>query len=114
MEFDDAVCRLGWPLRADPMLMGAATASPHRPFGGTVPLRSLLSRNIHNLLTAGRCISSSYAAQGSLRVAGTALALGQAAGLAAVRIANSPDLAIPSGAEPEVAAAIRTALEQGL
>ena len=114
MEFDDAVCRLAWPLRADPMLMGEATASPHHPFGGTVPLRSLLSRNIQNLLTAGRCISSSYAAQGSLRVAGTALALGQAAGLAAVRIANSPDLAIPAGAEPEVAATIRTALEQGL
>ncbi len=112
--FEDAVCRLGWPLMADPLVMGAPASGSTGFSTATVPLRSLLSSNIHNLLLAGRCISSAYSVQGSLRVAGTAAALGQAAGLAAAMIARSPTQSIPSGEEPRAAATIRTALETGL
>ena len=114
VPFDDAVCRLGWPLMADPMLMGAMSSLPKRQPEAFVPLRSLLSKNIRNLLMAGRCVASSYTAQGALRVAGAALAIGHAAGLAAVQAARSPQSAIPEGAEAGIAAAIRPALERGL
>ena len=113
-EFDDAVCRLAWPLMADPMLMGTAAGNPKLPPAARVPLRSLLSRNIQNLLMAGRCISSSYTVQGSLRVAGTAVALGQAAGLAAAAVARSSTSTISEGEEPVVASTIRAALDKGL
>lgn len=112
--FDDALCRLGWPLLADPLLMGAMPGLPKPPPATFIPLRSLLSKNIRNLIVAGRCVSSSYTAQGALRVAGAALAIGQAAGLAAAHAARSPDLSILEGAEADMAATIRPALNQGL
>ena len=51
------------------------------PFG--IPYRSLYSRNIRNLLFAGRQISASHMAQSSIRVMGTCAVTGQAAGTAA-------------------------------
>lgn len=63
---------------------------------------------------AGRCISSAYVAQGALRVIGTSLAIGQAAGLAAVETARSEEQSIPENQEAEVAAKIRSVLEIGL
>jgi hypothetical protein len=52
-----------------------------RPYG--IPLRSLYSRNVHNLLMAGRPISGSYVAFSSTRVLCTGSVVGQAAGTAA-------------------------------
>lgn len=63
---------------------------------------------------AGRCISSAYVAQGALRVIGTSLAIGQAAGLVAVETARSEEQSIPENQESEVAARIRAVLETGL
>ena len=51
------------------------------PYG--IPLRSLYSRNIENLLTAGRPISTSYVAFSSSRVLRTGAIVGQAVGAAA-------------------------------
>lgn len=51
------------------------------PFG--IPYRSLYSRNINNLLFAGRQISVTHAAQSSIRVMGTCAVTGQAVGTAA-------------------------------
>ncbi|WP_309397797.1 FAD-dependent oxidoreductase [Cerasicoccus maritimus] len=48
-----------------------------------IPYRSQLPKDIDGLLLAGRCISGSHVAHASYRVTGTAMALGQAAGLAA-------------------------------
>jgi len=48
-----------------------------------IPLGALKVANVTNLWTAGRCISCDHEAQSSLRVIGTCLATGQAAGLAA-------------------------------
>ena len=47
-----------------------------------VPYRCLYSSNISNLLVAGRCISSDFAAQSSYRIIPTCRALGEAAGYA--------------------------------
>jgi hypothetical protein len=49
----------------------------------TIPFRSLYSRNIDNLLFAGRNMSVTHVALGTVRVQGTLATLGQAAGTAA-------------------------------
>lgn len=51
------------------------------PYG--IPLRSCYSRNIHNLLTAGRPIGASYVAFASSRVLATGAIVGQGVGVAA-------------------------------
>ena len=51
------------------------------PYG--IPLRALVARDVDNLLLAGRCVSATHAALGSLRVMGTTALMGQAAGTAA-------------------------------
>ena len=47
-----------------------------------IPYRSLVPESLRGLLVAGRCISGSHEAHASYRVTGTAMALGQAAGMA--------------------------------
>lgn len=54
-----------------------------RPY--EIPYRALIPERLRGLLVAGRCISGSHEAHASYRVTGTAMALGQAAGLAAAR-----------------------------
>lgn len=51
------------------------------PYG--IPFRCLIPCNVDNLIVAGRSISCSREAQGSLRVTATCMAMGQAAGCAA-------------------------------
>lgn len=53
-----------------------------------IPLRSLLTNEVGNLVLAGRHISVSHEAFASTRVMPTAMAIGQAAGAAATVIAN--------------------------
>ena len=48
-----------------------------------IPYRALLSRNVTNLLTAGRCMSCTHWALGSLREQPTCMVTGQGAGVAA-------------------------------
>ena len=63
-----------------------------------IPYRCLVVKGIKGLLTAGRCISSSFAAQGTLRIQPTARATGEAAGIAAAfSIKNNMDLASIAG-----------------
>lgn len=51
--------------------------------GFDIPFRSLIPLGVENLLTAGRCISGSFAAHAAYRVTGDCLAMGEAAGRAA-------------------------------
>ncbi|WNR45627.1 FAD-dependent oxidoreductase [Paenibacillus roseipurpureus] len=64
---------------------GHESASMHRSYVGPyrIPLRSLVARDISNLMLAGRNISVTHVVLGSLRVQGTTALLGQAAGTAA-------------------------------
>lgn len=48
-----------------------------------IPYGCLVASGVDNLLVAGRCISASYLAQGSLRIQQTCMATGEAAGVAA-------------------------------
>jgi hypothetical protein len=53
-----------------------------------IPYRCLLPVGLENLLVAGRPISTTHEAHGSVRVMGTAMATGQAAGVAAAMAAR--------------------------
>ncbi len=87
-QFDDAVSYGGWPLDVHhPKGIysgkeGPYHCTPHVPIY-TIPFRSLYSTNIVNLLFAGRNMSVTHMALGTVRVEGTLAAVGQAAGTAA-------------------------------
>jgi hypothetical protein len=51
------------------------------PYG--IPLRIMIARDVDNLLMAGRCVSVSHAALGTVRVMATTALMGEAAGIAA-------------------------------
>lgn len=54
-----------------------------------IPMRALVSSNIRNLLMAGRCISSTHLANGSVRISATCFATGEAAGVAAAILSKT-------------------------
>ena len=85
--FHDAVAYGGWALDLHPA-DGAYSNLPgcvqyHSKGIYTIPLRSYISKDIDNLLYAGRIISASHVAFGSTRVMGTCALGGQAVALAA-------------------------------
>lgn len=58
-------------------------ARPNPKYYCEIPYRCLLPEGVDNLLTAGRCCSSEFHANGAMRIIGPAMGTGQAAGLAA-------------------------------
>ena len=87
-QFEDAVAYGGWPMdihTAKGLYDFDKLPSREISFDGayTIPYRSYYSKNISNLMMAGRDISASKMAMGSTRVMGTCAIGGQAAGTAA-------------------------------
>jgi hypothetical protein len=86
-HFPDACAVGGWTIDHHPPAGIFSPQPPCRhiqlPGPYNIPLRCLFSRNIENLFMAGRNISSSNVAFGSIRLMGTAAVCGQAAGTAA-------------------------------
>ncbi len=88
-EFPDAVAYGGWPIDIHPpegvFGKGHPGSTPPFIFPGTfpIPFRSLYSRNISNLMMAGRDISVTHVALGSTRLIATCGLTGQAVGTAA-------------------------------
>ena len=89
--FDDRVAYGGWGLdvhdvlgmaRADSNGWGKGTHPRNVPIY-SIPLRALYSRDVPNLLMAGRDVSVTHLALGSTRVGGTCAVQGQAVGTAA-------------------------------
>ena len=95
-KFDDIVAYGGWPIddhnpdgfrhygRANLII------KPEQPYG--IPLRSLYSRNISNLLFAGRNISATHTALSSTRVMATCALIGQAVGTTVYHAASNGNL----------------------
>jgi hypothetical protein len=79
----DTAALAAWPLELRENARGPRFRFPehNRPAG--IPVDCLRSRSFENLLVAGRCISCTHEAQASIRVTGTCMATGEAAGLAA-------------------------------
>ena len=86
-RFDDAVCRCSFCVDVH-ALDRKHTKSGNGGYGGhgikakpyDIPLRSLISAEVDNLLLAGRCISGDFFAHASYRVTGSAVPIGEAAG----------------------------------
>lgn len=101
-RFDDRVAYGGWAVDDHPPVgfwgakrgSGKPSAVFHEapsPYG--IPYRSLYSRDVANLMFAGRCHSASHLAMSSTRVMGTGCSMGQAVGTAAamaVRLGVDP------------------------
>ncbi|MEI9898230.1 MAG: FAD-dependent oxidoreductase [Chthoniobacter sp.] len=95
-SFDDAIATGCWYLDVHPnkITTGSANAVPkQQPAPYDIPYRSLVPKNVDNLLVAGRCHSTTRLAQSSTRVTVTAMALGEAAAVAAA-------LAVQGGTSP--------------
>lgn len=87
-RFDDAIATGCWYLDLHPnktTVGGANDFKPEKvqPEPYDIPYRSLLPQKITNLLVAGRCHSATRGAHASTRVTVTAMATGEAAGVAA-------------------------------
>ncbi len=91
VSFSDAVARSAWPMEFHESHTGAKLRFPleNRPCG--IPMRSIRSRDVARLFMAGRCISCSHEAQAAIRVIGTCMATGEAAGKAAADLAGGSD-----------------------
>lgn len=90
--FEDRVAFGGWSIDLhSPEGMYGDKASEHWYSDGIyhLPLRSLYSSNVSNLLFAGRNISASHVAFGGTRVMATCAVLGEAAGSAAALCAQT-------------------------
>jgi len=114
--FDDRISYGGWPLdRHDPLGMENPTGNgyceihPNVPIY-SIPFRVLYSKNVPNLMMAGRNVSVSHVALGSMRVEATIMTAGQAAGTAVAQMLKKGLLPREYGAD---AANIR-ALQQAL
>ncbi len=88
-SFPDTVALSTWPIELREEATGPRLRFPAGLCPGEIPLRALKSRDVANLFTAGRCLSASHEAQAALRVIGTCLATGEAAGKAAAAYAKS-------------------------
>ncbi len=95
-NFDDAVCHGGWtmddhhPSGGDSFKKHNAPPTLHHPAPSPYgfPYRSLVSRNIDNLMFAGRVASCTHVAMSGTRVMGTCAMMGQALGTAAALAAG--------------------------
>ena len=85
--FQDAIAYTGWPIDLHPPQGILGRQPPTRMLflqgRPTIPFRCIYSRNILNLLLAGRDISVSHVALGTTRLIATCAIIGQAAGTAA-------------------------------
>jgi len=79
----DAVCRVNFGIdihSTNPSHGKAIEKYDMKSKPYDIPLRALISKDIDNLLMAGRCISGDFIAHSSYRVTGNAVAMGEAAG----------------------------------
>lgn len=92
-KFDDAICRLAYPVDVHSGKGDGYTKQEEKgesvpnnaPPGDwyEIPYRCLLPRGLDNVLVAGRCVSSTQAGHGAIRIMPGCMAMGQAAGVAA-------------------------------
>jgi hypothetical protein len=87
-RFDDAIATGCWYFDLHPNKITVGSANDFKPEKAQpepydIPYRSLVPQKIENLLVAGRCHSATRGAHASTRVTVTAMAMGEAAGVAA-------------------------------
>ncbi len=116
-KFPDAIARLAYPVdvhagKGDGYTREEEHSGPVVPPPGDwyeVPYRCLVPLMVENLLTAGRCVSSTQEGHGAIRIMPCCAAMGQAAGAAAA-------LSIKAGVTPrrlEIDTLARSLRDQG-
>ncbi len=92
---EDAICRVTFPVdvhSTDPKHDKGITREGVNAKPYDIPYRALIARDVDGLLLAGRCISGDFIAHSSYRVTGNAVAMGEAAGIAAALAAKTDRL----------------------
>jgi hypothetical protein len=103
-RFDDAIATGCWYMDIHPNKTVAGSANDFapekfQPEPYDIPYRSLVPQGLSNLLVAGRCHSATRKAHGSTRVTATAMAMGEAAGVAAaIALKTKTEVAALNGA----------------
>jgi hypothetical protein len=77
--FEDAVARTAWPIELHDRIEGYVWEAFGPEHTHYVPLRSLIPKDAHNLVAAGRCVDGDAAALSSVRVMGPCAAMGEGA-----------------------------------
>ena len=84
-RFEDEVALAGWPLEMRETAKGPRFRYFDQPQPAGIPARCLRNSALQGIYFAGRCLSADHEALASVRVMGTCLATGQAAGSMAAR-----------------------------
>ncbi|OXM84350.1 FAD-dependent oxidoreductase [Paenibacillus rigui] len=83
-RFEDVIARSGYPIDIhDPSGKGVTEALVRGDGAYDIPYRCLVPQQVHNLLAAGRCLSTTHEALATTRLTPSCMATGQAAGTAA-------------------------------
>lgn len=90
--FEDGVCTVNFVVDIHSLVKGegggyGSAGVKMKPY--QIPLRSLIAKDVKNLMMAGRCISGDFYAHASYRVTGNAVPMGEAAGKVAAKAAIS-------------------------
>jgi hypothetical protein len=86
IRHEDSICRVYFGVDVHSVSKSEGTGITRtgvRSRAYDIPLRALIARDVDGLMMAGRCISGDFIAHSSYRVTGNAVAMGQAAGVAA-------------------------------
>jgi len=88
--FEDGVCTVNFVVDIHSLVRGegggyGSKGVKMKPY--QIPLRSLIAKDVNNLVMAGRCISGDFYAHASYRVTGNAVPMGEAAGKVAAKAA---------------------------
>jgi len=98
-EFEDSVAMCAFPIDIhDPLGKELHWIKSDTSNCYDIPYRVMLPERVGNLLVTGRCISATHEASASVRITPTAMALGEAAGIAAA-LAEDGD---PSAVDTQV------------
>lgn len=114
-RFDDAIAIGGWPMDDHPPGGFDRSDMPPNTVLRTaevydIPYRCLYSKNVRNLMMAGRNISATHAAFTSTRVMATCAVVGQAAGTAAAMCAERGLLPRQLGKDAKLVSALQQQL----
>ncbi|KAA9157919.1 FAD-dependent oxidoreductase [Amycolatopsis acidicola] len=88
-RFADAVGRGAFPVDVHSATKPGLSHTDAVGAGYEIPLRALQVPEVPNLLVAGRCVSSTHEANGTLRITATCFVTGEAAGVAAATAASA-------------------------
>lgn len=83
-RFEDEAALAGWPMEKRENARGARFRYFDQPLPAGIPKRCLMRKDVPGLFFAGRCLSADHEALASVRVMGTCMATGEAAGKMAV------------------------------